>query len=94
MFNKPQINEDELRKTQMKKAKFLAKLSKFQNFEKTEENPRKISDVKKRAEIFEKAEDCVDKAEEEAERERKSSFQRIKGQFLIIENLSKSEVIN
>ena len=48
IFNKPNINEEEQRKSQIKKAKFNAKLSKFEklNSEMKEDVVRRISDVK------------------------------------------------
>eukprot|EP00088_Acartia_fossae_P047576 TRINITY_DN5159_c0_g2_i3.p1 TRINITY_DN5159_c0_g2~~TRINITY_DN5159_c0_g2_i3.p1 ORF type:complete len:181 (-),score=51.70 TRINITY_DN5159_c0_g2_i3:84-626(-) len=80
MFNKPNINADEEMKIQAKKAKFLAKLSKFENLNtKPEEKPSK-AEVSKKAKMFETGQTVEEDDMKEREL-RKLSFDLIKQQF-------------
>jgi len=95
IFNKPNIDETEVMKNQIKKAKFLAKLSKFENMNDAEEQskPRKkSSSVLRSVEAIENA-DKADELEQKKleEEQRKLSFEQIKGQFLVIEKNGKAD---
>jgi hypothetical protein len=80
LFNKPNVNADEQMKTQAKKAKFLSKLSKFENLNsKPEEKPSK-AEVSKKTRIFE-SDGTTDEAKEKERELRKQSFKLIKQQF-------------
>jgi len=94
LFNKPNINEEEERKNQMKKAKFRAKLSKFENLQDQGLNGpngpngqrRRSSEVLTRVKLIEltNVKNEISQEEQQAidEREnRKVLFQRIKDQF-------------
>jgi len=92
MFNKPKVDELQVAKDQVKKAKFLSKLSKFENLNIStatgvkEAVSRRKSEVQKKIEDIEVAgdKDLHDQKEREEE-ERKLSFEKIKGHFLVIE---------
>jgi len=80
LFNKPNVNTGEEMKSQMKKAKFLSKLSKFENIEKSSEEKPSKAEVAKKTKMFESG--PKPDVDEEMEKEiRKQSFQIIKQQF-------------
>ena len=75
-FNKPEVNEEELRAMQRKKASYNAKLAKF---ELAGEDKKKISMAKVKAKMFEEMEGQVER-EKEAEM-RKEEFKKKKEVF-------------
>jgi len=96
MFNKPNVDVEAERKDQVKKAKFLSRLSKFENLNTKQEEERKVSkaEVLKKAKFFETGaeEDTAQREKEEKEKEqRKMSFDLIKQQFESEETLQQSD---
>ena len=79
VFNKPNINEDELMKLQRKKASFNSKCAKFEKVEGKEPLAKKDSLAKQKAKMFEDFENFA--VNEKEAKERKEEFERKKELF-------------